>query len=240
MKDTFYFSHDYNARQDPKLQNLMMVHGLAGIGAYWCIIELLYEQNGRLKLDNIKMIAYTLHCKVSLVESLINDFDLFQHDDTYFWSESVCKRTQERFEEIEKRKKGANKRWEKNNNKCEHNASILQAECEQETNVMQANAIKGKERKGKEIIKEITTKKNAPRFSPPTKDDVKAYIQEKGYSFAAERFFDFYESKGWYIGKNKMKDWKAAVRNWARGENTFKGKNNQKPQSNTQCNEEWQ
>lgn len=42
------------------------------------------------------------------------------------------------------------------------------------------------------------------------------YCQEKGYAMDAERFVDFYSSKGWMVGKNKMKDWKAAVRNWAR------------------------
>ena len=55
------------------------------------------------------------------------------------------------------------------------------------------------------------------RFAPPTLDEVRTYCQEKGYSVDAERFVDFYESKGWYVGKNKMKDWRAAVRNWARG-----------------------
>lgn len=54
------------------------------------------------------------------------------------------------------------------------------------------------------------------RFTPPTLEDVIGYCQEKGYAIDAERFVDFYSSKGWMVGKNKMKDWKAAVRNWAR------------------------
>lgn len=56
------------------------------------------------------------------------------------------------------------------------------------------------------------------RFAPPTTQEVQAYCQEKGYKVDAERFIDFYESKGWMIGKNQMKDWKAAVRNWNRGQ----------------------
>lgn len=56
------------------------------------------------------------------------------------------------------------------------------------------------------------------RFAPPTKADVEKYCQEKGYSVDAERFVDFYESKGWMVGKNRMKDWKAAVRNWNRSQ----------------------
>lgn len=53
------------------------------------------------------------------------------------------------------------------------------------------------------------------RFVPPTVDEVNAYIKAKGYTVDAQRFVNFYESKGWVVGKAKMKDWKAAVRNWA-------------------------
>jgi hypothetical protein len=58
----------------------------------------------------------------------------------------------------------------------------------------------------------------ARRFTPPTADDVRAYCQEKGLELDAERFVDYYASRGWMVGKAKMKDWRAAVRNWARDE----------------------
>lgn len=54
----------------------------------------------------------------------------------------------------------------------------------------------------------------AARFTPPTVDDVAAYVSEKGYHVNAERFVSFYQQKGWMVGKNRMKDWNAAVRNW--------------------------
>ena len=56
------------------------------------------------------------------------------------------------------------------------------------------------------------------RFSPPTITQVQEYASEKGLDVNAERFVDFYASKGWMVGKNRMKDWKAAVRNWARSQ----------------------
>lgn len=56
------------------------------------------------------------------------------------------------------------------------------------------------------------------RFTPPTLTDVKSYCLEKNLNVDANKFIDFYESKGWMVGKNKMKDWKAAVRNWSRSE----------------------
>lgn len=52
------------------------------------------------------------------------------------------------------------------------------------------------------------------RFRPPTVEDVEAYGNESGYKISAERFVDFYASKGWKVGKNPMKDWRAAVRGW--------------------------
>ena len=65
---------------------------------------------------------------------------------------------------------------------------------------------------------------------PPTPDQVRAYAAEKGYDIDADRFVDFYTSKGWMVGRNKMKDWRAAVRNWAksqRQELTAKGSQRQ-------------
>lgn len=58
------------------------------------------------------------------------------------------------------------------------------------------------------------------KFVPPTPKEVSGYCADKGYTIDAERFIDFYESKGWFVGKNKMKDWRAAVRNWGRSEKT--------------------
>lgn len=61
---------------------------------------------------------------------------------------------------------------------------------------------------------DVATKRRA--FVAPSLEMVKDYISEKGYTVDAQRFIDFYEAKGWMIGKNKMKDWRAAVRTWMR------------------------
>lgn len=51
-------------------------------------------------------------------------------------------------------------------------------------------------------------------FKQPTIDEVKAYCLERNKGVDAERWFNFYVSKGWLVGKTKMKDWKASVRTW--------------------------
>lgn len=57
--------------------------------------------------------------------------------------------------------------------------------------------------------------KESGHFVPPTAEQVSDYCIENGYQVDAERFVNFYSSKGWMVGKSKMKDWKAAVRNWS-------------------------
>jgi len=51
-------------------------------------------------------------------------------------------------------------------------------------------------------------------FTPPTLEEVAAYCQERNNGVDPQKWYDFYAAKGWMIGKNKMKDWKAAVRTW--------------------------
>lgn len=64
--------------------------------------------------------------------------------------------------------------------------------------------------------KEGNNGENIYIFATPTVDEVRAYCIERGNGVDPEKFIDFYEMKDWMVGKNKMKNWKAAVRNWER------------------------
>lgn len=65
----------------------------------------------------------------------------------------------------------------------------------------------------------ISLKRDREKFTPPTADDVERYCEEKGiYGFDAQHFVDYYTARGWMIGKNKVKDWKACVRTWLHNE----------------------
>lgn len=74
------------------------------------------------------------------------------------------------------------------------------------------------------IEKESKEKKTRSRFSPPTLEEVKTYCLERGNNVDPERFINYYTSNGWKVGKNPMKDWKAAVRTWERDDKPKKGK----------------
>lgn len=69
-------------------------------------------------------------------------------------------------------------------------------------------------------------------FTPPSLEEVKEYIREKGYIIDAESFINFYESKGWMVGKNKMKNWRAALVTWELRHKRDKEENEQHKPSN--------
>lgn len=112
----------------------------------------------------------------------------------------------ETFQETECNKCNNDEQCSNNNEQCSDMFEIVQncyTEKEKELEL----------EKEKEVELEASKSK---RFTPPTYEEVENYCLENNYTVNAERFVDFYEAKGWLIGKNKMKDWKAAVRTWER------------------------
>ena len=68
--------------------------------------------------------------------------------------------------------------------------------------------------------------KKSERFIKPTIQEIQAHILEKGYTFDAEAFYAFYESNGWKVGRNPMKNWKMACTTWAKNRNNNNNNNN--------------
>ena len=242
LKDTFFFPHDFGARNDPKLLSLMESHGVGGIGVFWCIIEQIYEQGGTLPLSSCKSVAFALHVDCKIIEDVVLNHGLFQNDGKMFWSESVNNRLDKRKDIANKRKEAAQKRWKSAQNENEESNCNASAS-KNNANAEHCNAIKGKKRKGN--IKKISSKEdmkkgeNDKRFTPPLLEEVVAYISEKGYSVNAEAFIAFYQSKNWFVGKNKMKDWRAAVVTWEkRNDSSSRGSSNRVGQSLPPANED--
>lgn len=65
---------------------------------------------------------------------------------------------------------------------------------------------------------ETVTPKRSSTFVPPTVEEVRAYCRERKNNIDADSFVNFYQSKGWMVGKSKMKDWQACVRTWEKNE----------------------
>ena len=103
--------------------------------------------------------------------------------------------------------------------KCEKNRnnrlSAIVNNRQQSSTVVDDPSQKEKEKKKeKENDKENIKEKSSGRFTPPTIEQVKEYCKERGNAVDPDRWFNYYSSNGWKVGKNPMKDWKAAVRTW--------------------------
>jgi hypothetical protein len=204
--NTYYFSHDYTARSDSKIKELLYQHGITGYGIYWCLIEDLYLNANALPFE-CGRIAHELRTDKSVVESIIKDFDLFEIKDGFFSSQSVQKRLDKRNDKSEKASLNASKRWK--------NANALPNECD-------GNAIK--ESKVKESKVNKRKLKEEVVFIPPVLNDVLVYFDENGYSKeAATKAFNYYTNLGWKNSKgNQVINWKNTMQNWFTPENEKK------------------
>ena len=62
------------------------------------------------------------------------------------------------------------------------------------------------------------SEKPSPKFTPPSLEEVQTFCREHGHQIDPQRFIDYYTANGWKVGRNPMKDWKAAVRTWSKNE----------------------
>lgn len=208
-KDCYYFPHDSNAKDDPKCVLMIEQLGMEGYGIYWMLVEALRDQpDYTYPVANIPALARRYNTSAEKVRTVVYNYELFTvKEDKIFFSESLNRRMLVFNENRAKRsaagRLGMARRWGDNN--------VI-------TPLLQSNSTvitsKVKESKVKESLEKVATKRTA--FVAPSLQEVKDYISEKGYTVDAQRFIDFYEAKGWMIGKNKMKDWRAAVRTWMR------------------------
>lgn len=105
MKDRQYFTHDYLALEDPKIQEMLSDIGASGYGLYWAIVETLYQQRGKYPLKAIKHIAHKAYSDTSTAMKVVKNYGLFEYDEEYFWSNAQLERQRVRDELIEKKRK---------------------------------------------------------------------------------------------------------------------------------------
>lgn len=261
-KDTYYFSHDCNARRDEKIIALRMKYKWEGYGLFWGIIEHLRESENYECVRDYNIIAYDLRVGSDLIKSIVEDFGLFSftEDGKRFYSERLKKDMAIRAD-ISSKRSAAGKKGGGNPNFKKGQPNIYYQSVDQlDSDLSEEVADEGdinktltrdkqdinykKESKRKEIYKESISKDipkkvadahapaprekedvkpKAQRFIPPTVVEVNTYCAERNNGIDAQTFVDFYTAKDWMIGKNKMKDWRAAVRTWERS----RGKNGQ-------------
>lgn len=118
-KESFYFSHDSNARNDVKILKLRRKLGLEGYGIYWCLVEMLRDApNNQLPIESLDDIAFSLNTEKSKLDLVINDFDLFTIENDHFFSQRLI-RNMTQYKLLKESKSSAGKvgmrnRWSKN------------------------------------------------------------------------------------------------------------------------------
>jgi hypothetical protein len=138
-KDAYYFSHDANAQDDPKLMLLIEQMGMEGFGIYWGLIEKLRsEKDYKLPLTVVKTFSHRWHTSPEKVETVIKNYNLFKIVQNYFFSLRLRNSMKEK---TERAKLSASIRWK--------DANALQPHSKRIAVGMRNDAIKGKESKGK-------------------------------------------------------------------------------------------
>lgn len=118
MRESTYITHDFGARNDPKMMRLQMKMGGQGLAIFWCLVEILWENGGYVEYDP-EAIAFTLRWATpEEVERVITEFNLFNNDGTRFWSQSALDRIELKRESFQAKseagRKGNEARWGKN------------------------------------------------------------------------------------------------------------------------------
>ena len=193
---SYYFTHDYNAANDSKVLFLRQQLGMEGYGIFWFIVEQLAQAGGFLPTKIMPVLAMQMQVTEAKVRSVINDYELFNLFEESFYSKRLIEHLDIRKQLSESGKKGAQSRWLKE--KDSHPISLP---------ISLPNGNKGKKEK-KEIKK----------FTPPNRDELINHMASKLDEFTAQSqadlFLSHYNSNGWKVGKNSMKDWKAAASGW--------------------------
>ena len=213
-----WFRHDTDARNDIKIKKLARDVGLAGIGAFWVVAEVLFEHGGICPVQDVldeldffdgKDLLTSLQHH-NLVE--ISDGTVSSHrvkDEIAFQEDSRQKKS-------EAGKKGMASRW--GNRVITADNTVITNDNRGYQAITDDNTIPNlTKKKDTSIPKGISVSKKdngVIRFNKPSVDEVRAYCIERGNSVDADVFCSFYESKGWKVGNTPMKDWQAAVRTW--------------------------
>jgi len=208
MKEAFYFPHDCNATQDPRLTQLLVECGAYGIGLFWIITEVMHSQCNGIGMAQLSHLIRFYGRQgtwdentLQSVERLFFETGLFFEKDGVAYSKRVINNLKKREELSKKGKENAEKRWREN-------ATPMPTQCN-------PNAIKerkGKERKEKK--EEGRSLKPLTRFIKPTPAEAEAYALSIGFVLDGEKFCDYYEARGWMIGKSAIKNWQACARTW--------------------------
>jgi len=232
-----FFKHMSNMSNNLSIKRLIRKYGLEGYGLYCYIIErIVYNLTTDSPFPNLDYSCEDIADETNVDVRRVSDIANFMINEGLLTIDEVttqiqCKKVYKYLDTNQTRSKEIRDMINnfKSGSTCLRQSKTFVKELELELEL------------DKELDIDIVK-----RFKKPSIEEIDSYIKErqqqqnKIYSFNAEMFYDYYESKGWYIGKNKMKtkmkDWKAAIRTWERNE---KQTNNTKQDDITKENDNY-
>jgi uncharacterized protein YdaU (DUF1376 family) len=165
MKETFYFSHDYHARDDEKITKMIQKCGIEGYGIFWMLVEKLYEEGGLLDKD-YGSLAFALRTDSERIAKVVES-GLFEFRNEKFYSKSVNARLIKRKGKSEMARQSANLRWSKPK---KDNANAMRTQCER-------NAIKESKVKESKVKISIAETSSALEIIPNLLEDKQQHIK---------------------------------------------------------------
>lgn len=210
-----WFPHDYHATRDVKIMRLIREGGAAYYGMYWHVVEMLhYTQNAQYDdvIDALQMVLRVASNDVQDAVDLMLQLGLFSTDETgVVTCERITRNMQARQDISTRAKEAAKKRWDANA-MHPHSASNANAYA----NAMLRQDITLQDKREEKNTKVVRTDVRHAR--PAEHSETVAYFATLSMpAEEAQRFTDYYTANGWKVGRNPMKDWKAAARNWRKG-----------------------
>ncbi len=209
MKDAYWFTHDANAKDDPKVLMLLDQLGLEGYGIFWILIETLRDQpQYRYPVKMIPILAKRYYTSGEKMMAVVRNYELFDIDnEQFFFSHSLDRRMQALDNKREIARLAGKASAEKRRQLAKSNdrsTSVQPALNDSSTIIVQYSTLQNN-------IKESNKAK-----IPPALNEVESYCKERGNSIDPQKWYDHYTANGWMVGRTKMKDWRAAVRTWER------------------------
>ncbi|CAH0187121.1 DUF4373 domain-containing protein [Peribacillus simplex] len=220
MKEAYYFSHDSNARHDPKVLSMRSVYGSEGYGWYWIIIEMLREQkNYQIEINKYvwNALAMQTQCNADAMHSFVNDcineFNLFESDGEFFWTESLKRRMDIRNEKSEKARKAAEARWGKVSN-TKVSAKPKDKQSGDDANAMHTHSERNalKEKKVKESKVKENKKNISADFVSLTSDEYEKLVSQHGEE-STKKMIEVLDNYKGANGKKYKSDYRAIL-NW--------------------------
>lgn len=207
-----WFHHNSDSHIDAKLARLCMRYGMEGYGLYWYLLEHIAlkvtQHNLTFELEHdAEVLGHILHMNVDHIQEMMRymvELELFENSEGRITCLKLLKRLDTSMTSNAKFRKLIIEAKEKHFGVPDKSHDPIMTES--------CKKVEGRSQKVE------VTGENRKRFVPPTIEQISEYfsgsVDELTSRREAEKFWNFYESKGWYVGKSKMKVWKSSAANW--------------------------